>query len=57
MVPLLTIFMVGFTVMLGIMGVQQWQRGYRIAAGFSLVTATALGGVSMWVLLAAFGLL
>lgn len=47
-------FVVGIAVMLGIMGVRQWNMGYRIAGGISLVVTAAivLAGISALVYLA-----
>ncbi len=42
MVPFLGVMLLGIAIMLGIMGVQQLQRGFRVAAGFSLVVAVSL---------------
>jgi hypothetical protein len=40
--PFLGVMLLGIAIMLGIMGVQQLQRGYRLAAAFSIVVAVAL---------------
>lgn len=50
MIPLLAIAMLGFAGMLGIMGWQQLRRGFRLAAGFSLVTAVVLAVLGGWIL-------
>ena len=40
--PFLGVMLLGIAIMLGVMGVQQLQRGFRIAAAFSIVVALAL---------------
>ena len=42
-------FVVGTAAMLGIMGVRQWNMGYRVAGGLSLmvVAAIVVGGALM----------
>lgn len=35
-------FAIGIAAMLGIMGFRQWNMGYRIAGGLSLITATLI---------------
>ncbi len=42
-------FVIGIAAMLGIMGVRQWNMGYRVAGGFSmvvtvLIVAAGIGG-------------
>ena len=35
-------FVIGIAAMLGIMGVRQWNMGYRIAGGVSLIVTMAI---------------
>ncbi len=44
-------FVVGIAAMLGIIGTRQWQMGYRIAGGLSLIVAVVIIIVSAWVFL------
>lgn len=54
MIPLLATFTLGFAMMLSIMGIKQWERRYRIAASFSLVTAVMLAIAGVWMLVVHF---
>lgn len=56
MITMLATFMLGFAGMLGIMGKQQWERNYRIAASFSLVAGAFLLVIGAWMLLYNFDL-